>query len=413
MQKESKKILIVGSSAKEYALAKKIKEYGNEVIVAPGNKCIAEIVKCADIRENDVTGLLEYVLENAIDLTIASSEISIKSDIASIFQVNNQLIFAPTANSAEFTYSKAAAKRFLYKQRILAPHFGIYDKLQSAIDYLKKASMPQVIYSDIAFEQGDRLVASTFSMAKTFVEDLFLKANEKVVLEDYVYGHEFTFYLITDGYHYVPIVSTANYKFLENGDGGILTSGIGAYVPDYKISKEIESNILKDVVKRVIESLQNKETPYLGILGIDCVLSEDKCVILSFRNFLSDHDSDAILSLIDDNIVDLFMSCVNGTLEDYDSINLSDKSAVSCVVSSRKENSIIDGLNNVDSSITPFNLNKNEYLEYLTKYGKNFVITATASTLSRARKFLYDDLSMINFDGIKYRTDICEQVEKF
>ena len=32
-----KKILIVGASAKEYALVKKIKNYGCEIFVAPGN----------------------------------------------------------------------------------------------------------------------------------------------------------------------------------------------------------------------------------------------------------------------------------------------------------------------------------------------------------------------------------------
>ena len=57
--------------------------------------------------------------------------------------------------------------------------------------------------------------------------------------------------------------------------------------------------------------------------------------------------------------------------------------------------------------------NKNKYLEYETVIGKNLVLTKTASTLTRARKYLYEDLSMINFDGIKYRKDICEDVENY
>ena len=43
-----------------------------------------------------------------------------------------------------------------------------------------------------------------------------------------------------------------------------------------------------------------------------------------------------------------------------------------------------------------------------TVQGENFVLTKSASTLSRARNLLYEDLSEIHFDGIKYRKDICQ-----
>ena len=412
---ENKKVLIIGASAKEYALVKKLQEYKNcKIFVAPGNKRIAEIAECIDIREDNVNNLLEYALENAIDLTIATSEKAIKKDIATLFSSNGQQIFAPSAKSAEITTSRAIAKKFLYKARITTPHFGVYDKLSMAIDYLKSAPMPQVIHADNSFEYGDRLVCTTFSTAKTFVEDLFAKNEEKVVFEDYVFGHEFTFYIVTDGYHAVPLTSVANYKFMEDGDGGLLTTGTGAYAPDYKISKDIENNIMKIVINPVLEQLQKKETPYTGILGVDCVLTDDgKFVTLNFKPFLSDHDAQAVLSIVDENLLNLFEACLDGTFEDYKAITLTDAASVACLVSARTDGKSIEGLDFVDSEITPFAINKNNYLEYETIKGKNFVLTNTARTLSRARKSLYEDLSVIKFEGIKYRTDICENVEKF
>ena len=41
-----KKVLIVGASAKEYALVKKFKIYGCDIFVTPGNSVIGEIAKC-------------------------------------------------------------------------------------------------------------------------------------------------------------------------------------------------------------------------------------------------------------------------------------------------------------------------------------------------------------------------------
>ena len=412
---KKKKVLIVGNSAKEYALVKKFKNYDCDIFVLSGNSAISELAECVDIREENVQEILEYVLENAIDLTIVTSEVAIKNNIAELFQTNNQLIFCPTAQSAQFTLSRSAGKRFLYKLRIPTPRFGIFDKLHLAIDYLKNAPMPQVIRADENSNSADRLVCTTFAASKTFVEDLFNKDENKVVLEDYVYGHEFTIYVVTDGYSALHLATVANYKFAEDGDGGILTSGVGAYTPDYKISSDIENSVMQNVVERVLASLQRKETPYLGVLGIDCVLTSDgSFVTLDFKPFLSDHDAEAVLNLVDENLLTLFEACAVGSFaDDYEKIDVSDNSSVSCVISSRKKGEIIKGLELVESDITHFATTKNKYFEYETVEGKTLVLTKTAKTLSRARKHLYEDVELISFSGKKCRNDICEKVEKF
>ncbi len=412
---KKKKVLIVGNSAKEYALVKKFKNYDCDIFVLSGNSAISELAECVDIREENVQEILEYVLENAIDLTIVTSEVAIKNNIAELFQTNNQLIFCPTAQSAQFTLSRSAGKRFLYKLRVPTPRFGIFDKLPLAIDYLKNAPMPQVIRADENSNSADRLVCTTFATSKTFVEDLFNKDENKVVLEDYVYGHEFTIYVVTDGYSALHLATVANYKFAEDGDGGILTSGVGAYTPDYKISSDIENSVMQNVVERVLASLQRKETPYLGVLGIDCVLTSDgSFVTLDFKPFLSDHDAEAVLNLVDENLLTLFEACAVGSFaDDYEKIDVSDNSSVSCVISSRKKGEIIKGLELVESDITHFATTKNKYFEYETVEGKTLVLTKTAKTLSRARKHLYEDVELISFSGKKCRNDICEKVEKF
>ena len=81
-----KNLLIIGNSAKEYALAKLFVEQFN-VFVAPGNDAISEFATVVDIRENNVAELVDFALENDIAFTICSSEIAIKSDIARLFEI--------------------------------------------------------------------------------------------------------------------------------------------------------------------------------------------------------------------------------------------------------------------------------------------------------------------------------------
>lgn len=410
-QNKQKKVLIIGSSAVEYTLAKRLLESDNvsEVYVAPGNDIMSEFCTVVDIRENNIQELLEFVLENAIDLTIASSESAISSDIASIFQKHNEMVFAPTQASADICLSKSNGKKFMYKNKILCPKFGIFDKPQLAIDYVKKSDIPIIVKTDEHQKKGV-LVCNSFQIAKTFIEELFDTGEKKIVIEDYILGHEFSFYVITDGYHALPLGSVATYKYELEGNGGLTTARMGAYTPDYKVSKQTEQKIMEQIIYPTLNNLAKQQTPYVGILGVDLIMTEeDKLYTIEFNSFLQAPDCQGILALLNENLYSLFEACTVGSFaDDYEQLDISDSYAVSCVVASRKKDEIIQGLDDLDEStqIAHFNTRKNSYLEYETSGGRTLVLTRTARVLSKAVDDLYDEISLVKFDGIKYRKDI-------
>lgn len=417
-EKLNKNILIIGNSAVEYSLAQKLSmlDEVEKVFVAPGNDAMAEFATVVDIREDNIQELLEFVLENSVDMTIASSEKAIKSDIAALFQTNNQMIFAPTAASANICTSKAFGKKFMYKNHILCPKFAIFDKLAMALDYVKNSRMPVVIKTDE--HQGSKgiMICSSFSIAKSYIEELFECGENKVIIEDFIPGHEFSFYVITDGFHALPIGCAATYKYSLEGNGGLVTSGMGAFVPDYKISKQVEKKILQQVVYPTLNNLARNHTPYVGIMGIDFILdSQERFFALEFNSFLQAPECQGILGLMNENLYSLFEACAIGSFaDDFVKLDISDSYAVSCVLSSGKnENGIIYGLDDLDeeTKVAHFNTRKNPYLEYETKGGRTLVLTRTAKTLSRALDNLYDEISLINFEGMKYRKDIGEKIK--
>lgn len=410
-EKAGKKVLIIGASAAEYTLAEKMCKLDevSEIFVAPGNDAMKEFCTVVDIRENNIQELLEFALENAVDLTVASSESAIKNDIASVFQQNSQMIFAPTKNSANICLHKSAGKKFMYKTRIPCPKFGIFDKPSLAIDYAQKSNMPIVIKTD-EHQKNDVFICNAFSIAKTYIEELFENGEKKVIIEDYVHGHEFSYYVITDGYHALPLGSVATYKHELEGGGGFLTSGMGSFTPDYKISKQIEKRILQQIIYPALNTLARQHAPYIGILGVDLVMNENEQLsALEFNSFLQIPDCQGILALLNENIYNLFQACVVGSFaDDYEQIEISDKSAVSCVLFAKKKDAIIYGLDDLDESTQTAHLNtkKNTYLEYETTGGRTLVLTRTARILSKAVKDLYEEISVVKFDGMKFRRDI-------
>src|SRR5574344_1281171 len=185
---------------------------------------------------------------------------------------------------------------------------------------------------------------------------------------------------------------------MQDGDGGILTNGIGCYTPDYKISEVVISRV-HNIVKNTLATLEKNRTPYLGILGVECTLTgEDKFYVNEFKPFFQEHDIASVLSL-----------------DEYESIKLNNLSSISATVLSKQLIKKIKGFDNIDdlSEINFINVQKTNNNEYLTTKGACFTVTKTASTLSRAKKCLYEDLGMINFDGLKYRKDICKELNNF
>ena len=409
-----KKVLIIGTTGGEYSLAKKISELEevSEVFVAPGNDAMKDFCTTVDIREGNTQELLEFALENGIDLTIATGELAIKNDIATVFHQHNLMIFAPTQASAEICISKSTGKKFMYKNRIPCAKFAIYDKASLAIDYVSNSNMPVVIKTDEHQEGNGVLVCNAFSVAKTYIEELFDRGEKKVIIEDYILGHEFSFYVITDGYHAIPIGSVANYKHELEGNGGHLTSGMGSFAPDYKVTNQIEKRILQQIIYPALNTLARQHTPYSGILGVDIVMNDmEQLFVIEFNPFLKSPDSEVVLALLNEDIYHLFQACVIGSFaDDYVKIDIQDGTAISLVLNSKKMGAIINGLDNLDddTQVAHLNTKKNNYLEYETQGSRALALTRKARVLSKAVADLYDEISVIDFEGMKYRRDIAK-----
>lgn len=408
----NKKILIIGNSAKEYALAKKLSE-NNEVYVAPGSDTMREFVTCVDIREDSVTELLEYVMENGIDLTIPCAQAAIASNIAEVFTKNNQAVFAPSANSAKLVLDKALMKKVLYKLRIPTPKFGIFEKPNMVMDYIKNLKNPFVLKTN---EPSSAVVLTSPLAAKTIVDSAFAGKVQKMVIEDYVWGTPFSFYTVTDGYKALPLGSAIVYKHSLEGEGGQLTSGMGACAPNYKLSIENEYFLMDNVIYPTLDYLEIDGNPYVGILGVEGIITEDgRMQILGYRSFMQDCDCQAILNLVDTDLYKLFESCVIGSFSDeVEFIPQKEGSSTTLVLVCKNKNNVqnaIKGLDYLDETLDiafyPA-ISKNRYLEYEAQNGPVMVLTAQGSTVASSTARVYEEVENIRFEGLSYRKDICK-----
>lgn len=401
-----KNVLIVGYGASAYTIAQILSGYKNlKIFVAPGSDSISEFATIIDIR--DSKELLDFVLENDINLTIVTDE-NKKSDIATIFQNHNQPIFCPTNSSSEICDSKVTGKKFMYQNGIPCPSFGVFDKANFAINYLEKANYPVVLKTEYHQKRGIS-ICNNITEARSFIENIFAVGEKRILVEDYIWGHEFSFYVITDGYQAIPIGCVATYKYELEGNGGRISSGMGAFSDNYRISNELKQKIMHQVINPALQSLADNQKPYVGILGVDLVIDEnDNIYTIEFNKFLKSPDAQVVLELIDDNLFNLFEACAIGSFaDDYENIKFKDEHAVSCVLCSGKIPSKIEGLENLDDrTIVAHQNTKKTDDGYETNGGQTIVLTRKSKLLSRAVKDLYEEVDIINYNGKKYRKDI-------
>lgn len=411
------RILVIGASAKEHAIAWKLLqgEAVEEIFCAPGNAGTDQLTTNVDIRPYEVKKLLNFAKENRIDLTIASSKVALDSDIVNLFQKENLVIFGPTKNAIRPIISRSFAKKFFYKYKIPTPKFGVFEKEGQAIEYARGAKFPLLIKLDTMTPDINIFHAETFPQAKNYIERVFANSHKKVIVEEFREGKEIVLPVITDGYNAIPLPSCILYRRMLEGDGGAYTNGIGAYATA-PIDLELETLIANNIVFPILDGMGVDKMPYFGILTFHLKLYPNGHIeLLELDSDIGNIETQTILPLVKEDMAKVYYSCAIGALgDDYQSIEFNDETSASIMLTQSpypaefpKGNviEIEDGIEE-DALIFYNKIGTNRFFENIVDGGQVMSLTATASTLSLALEKLYELADGVKFEGKRFRHDI-------
>lgn len=375
------RILIVGSDANAYSIAKSLKnnEHVDIVFVTSCSGKIEEFAENTNISETNNAELLDFVIANDIALTIVTSISAISNNIGEFFNEARRLILAPSSDAAHIALFKSSAKKTMYRLKIPTMKFGVFERENQAIDYVSAARRPLAIKTDVHIPGEYPVFAESFTKAKNILEKLFISPENKVVIEDYLDAKEVSMYFLTDGYTALPIGNCASNDLLFSYPDSVIS-------PDNYVSDELESKIMKEVVYPVIDDISTKGQPYCGILGVDIFLSGDNYNVIEFNPFFKQMHLQTILPLIKSDLCDLFLSAASGSLSDeYQYIKMYNYSAVSEIKPQNK----IDENEQCDD--------ENLHIAYTSS--SKIIFTQTARTLTRAKQELKENIEYLTKIG--------------
>ena len=412
------KVLVIGSGGREHALCWKIKQSKkvSKIYCTPGNGGTREVAENIDIKPNEIDKLLEFALNNQIDLTIVGPEEPLVLGIVDRFQENGLKIFGPNKECAQLEGSKDFSKRFMEKYEIPTARYMCFTDYEEAIKQLDKFTYPLVIKADgLCLGKGVIICNSEIEAKKSLknilVDKEFGNEGNKVVIEEYLDGIEASLLCFVTKDKIIPLESAKDYKKIYDGDLGPNTGGVGCFSPSPLFTKDLNDKIQK-ILNKIISGFKNEGLNFKGILFIGFMIVNGEPKVLEFNVRFGDPETEVIIPRLKSDIVDLFLNTIDGTLNENDLI-WDNKSCVTVVLTSSgypneyEKGYEINLAEELDDSIILFN-NGTKYNndKLVNNGGRVLSITSLGENIEIARDIIYKNIEKIKFQGVSYRKDI-------
>ncbi|MCL2819985.1 MAG: phosphoribosylamine--glycine ligase [Oscillospiraceae bacterium] len=411
------KILIVGSGGREHAIGWKLKQ--NPVVnlfFAPGNGGTEEIGENIPINVDEVNKLADYAERTGIDITVVGPELPLTLGITDEFNKRNLKIFGPCAEAAKLEGSKAFAKQFMKKHSIPTANYNVITNMEEGEKLIANSSFPVVVKANgLAAGKGvvicmDREEAIT-ALKNMLVTGIFGEAGNLVVIEEYLIGKEVSLLCFTDGEAIIPMETASDYKRALDNDMGANTGGMGSISP----SPYYTPGLGDEIANKTLDGIKSEGFGYCGVIYIGLILTDNGPKVLEYNVRFGDPETEALLPRLESDLCQIMMAVTDKKLSGC-KINWSDQKAVCVVLASEGYPGEYETGFEVDIPKTKsfvFHAGTvaeeqpgEQSLQLVTDGGRVLAVTALGSNFEDARKVVYDDISKIQFEGKKYRTDI-------
>ncbi len=423
------KVAVVGSGGREHALCFKIKQSPlcSELYCIPGNAGTEEIAKNIAISGEDIEGVVNFAKQNRIDFVVVGPENPLAKGIADELKKVGINAFGPTKEAAIIEASKSFTKSFLKKYKIPTADYETFDNFDKAKEYVLKRGAPIVVKADgLAAGKGVTVAKSVDealeALKEIFIDRRFGSAGDRVVLEEFLEGEEASFLVFSDGDNILPMIAAQDHKPIYDGDKGPNTGGMGAYAPAPIVDKDMREFITENIMKRAIDGLKKEGKPYKGVLYAGLMIKDGKPYLLEFNCRFGDPETQAILPLLESDILDVMLECSTGSIKNI-TLKWREAFAVCVVLASGgypkayEKGKIINGLDRAeqleDVIVFHAGTKRDNNGNIITNGGRVLNVVGIDREFKKAQEKAYSAIKLINFENMHYRKDIGNKAYKY
>ena len=412
-------ICIIGSGGREHAICKTVSmsPKASKIYCLPGNAGTQELAENINLDINDFEKILKFLKESKVDLVIVGPEKPLVNGIVDYLESNNIKVFGPRKIPSQLEGSKTFTKNICKKYNIPTANFGIFEKKEDAINFLKNSKFPIVIKADGLAAGKGVYISKNLSEAIEAVNEVFdgkFGVAKKILVEEFLNGEEMSFFVICDGKNFKIFKTAQDHKRVGEGDEGKNTGGMGSYSPSGLINEALEIKIIDKIISPTLKALQEMGEKYKGFLYAGLMILDNEPFLIEYNVRMGDPECQTILPLLKTDLIDVFNACCNQELDNLN-IEWKEEKSLCIVLCSRgypdkfTNNIKIDNLNNLK-------LNNNDFIFHAGTTGKgneifsnggrvlNFVSLSNSFKSSRERALKL--IEQLNWENGFFRKDI-------
>ncbi|MBC7937509.1 MAG: phosphoribosylamine--glycine ligase [Rhizobacter sp.] len=419
-------ILLIGSGGREHTLAWKLKQSPlcDDLFIAPGNAGTANFGTNLNIKTTEFEKLGQACKSNNIDMLIVGPEEPLVKGIYDHFKNGEGLkhikVIGPSAEAAQLEGSKAYAKAFMHRHKIPTAAYKEFtaENYEDGLEYIRQHSLPVVLKADgLAAGKGVLICQSQLEAVAEFElmihRSKFGEAGSKVVIEEFLYGMEMSFFVLTDGKNYVLLPEAKDYKRVGEGDIGLNTGGMGAVSPLPFFDEELKQKVVERIVIPTVAGLDKDGLDYKGFVFIGLMIDKGEPMVIEYNCRMGDPETEVVMPRLKNDLVELLQATAAQQLNNI-TIEVDPQSVATIVAVSGgypgdyEKGLLIHGLADAEAtdSIVFHSGTRRQDDKILTNGGRVLAVTSFGSDIKNAVEASKETLMNIYFEGINYRHDI-------
>jgi len=419
----AKKIVVVGSGAREHALVRALLRGAaapgaaeREVVAIPGNPGIALEARCVSCA-SDVASLARTVLAERPALVVVGPEAPLAAGLADRLHAAGLAVFGPTAAAAQIEASKSFAKDVMRAASVPTPASELFTEREAARAYAGKLGPCVVKLDGLAAGKGV-IVCDSAAQAERAIDELWPPGAAgpavKILVEEKIEGPELSVIALCDGERFLVLPAARDHKRLLEGDRGPNTGGMGAVSPPRDATPALLEEVARTVLQPTLREMQRRGTPFRGALFAGLMLTKSGVRVLEFNCRLGDPEAQAILMRLRGDVLPLFDACARGTLTPAHALDVDPRAAVGVVLAAHgypaapRAGDAIAGLELAQSeSLAIFHAGtRRDGASIVTAGGRVLTLCALGRDVREARAHAYAAAETVTFAGRQLRRDI-------
>lgn len=422
-------VLVLGSGGREHALAWRISKCNNlnNLYCLPGNPGTAAFATNIDGSVSDFQLINSEIEKKEIGLVVVGPENPLVDGIVDFLHERQPdlLIIGPDKKGAQLEGSKEYAKKFMNKYGIPTAAYHSFTKSTEAeaFSFLESLKPPYVLKADGLAAGKGVIITNGLDEAKSELHSMFEgkfgSAGGCVVIEEFLSGIELSVFVLTDGKDYLILPEAKDYKRIGDHDTGLNTGGMGSVSPvpfaDEAFMKKVEERIVKPTIKGISQEDMN----YRGFIFIGLMNCGGDPYVIEYNVRMGDPETESVMMRIGSDFLQHLVAAASGTIGS-ETLETRPETAVTVVAVSKgypesyqKGFPIQFSRQNLPDDCMIFHAGtKNVNGTIVTSGGRVLTATVCGSSISEAKDKAYNLLSTISFDGMYYRSDITDDVNR-